>query len=273
MSELLFGTAGIPKQAASTLEGIKLIKKLGLGCMELEFVRGVRMKSELAHEVKKTAESEKIILTAHAPYYINLNSAERSKIEASKKYVIDTANISSICKAVSIAFHAGYYGKDSRDTAYKNIKEHLCEIMKSLNTVKDLPLISPEISGKPSQFGSLEEILQLSMELKGVMPCMDFSHYHARTGVNNSYKEFADALNKIKNKLGDSALQNMHIHISGIEYTDKGERKHLNLKESDLNYRDLMKALKDFNAAGVVICESPNLEEDALLLKKEYKLL
>jgi endonuclease IV len=34
-----------------------------------------------------------------------------------------------------------------------------------------------------------------------------------------------------------------------------------------------LKALKDKNAGGIVICESPNLEKDALLLQRSYARL
>ncbi|MEA2120931.1 MAG: hypothetical protein EGMGGAKC_00238 [Dehalococcoides mccartyi] len=70
--------------------------------------------------------------------------------------------------------------------------------------------------------------------------------------------------------LGESALKNMHIHISGIDYSPRGERQHLNLAESDFNYKELLLCLRDKGCAGLVICESPNLEEDALLLKETY---
>jgi deoxyribonuclease-4 len=63
----------------------------------------------------------------------------------------------------------------------------------------------------------------------------------------------------------------MHIHISGIEYTDKGEKNHLNLQESDMNWEDLLKVLKEFRVKGVVISESPNIEGDAILMKKKYE--
>jgi len=65
----------------------------------------------------------------------------------------------------------------------------------------------------------------------------------------------------------------MHIHISGIEYGEKGEKRHLILEESDLQYKELLQALKDYHAGGTVICESPNMEEDALLLQKSYNAL
>jgi len=37
-----------------------------------------------------------------------------------------------------------------------------------------------------------------------------------------------------------------------------------------MNYKELLKALYDYKVAGLLICESPNLEEDALLLKETY---
>ncbi|PWV36723.1 MAG: hypothetical protein DJ555_05865, partial [Desulfurococcaceae archaeon] len=73
--------------------------------------------------------------------------------------------------------------------------------------------------------------------------------------------------------LGRIALDSMHIHISGIEYGSRGEIKHLNLEESDLNYKDILRALKDFKAKGVVISESPNIEGDAILMKNTYESL
>jgi len=126
------------------------------------------------------------------------------------------------------------------------------------------------VLGKGTQFGTVEEVINLSAELERVLPVIDFSHWHARTGANNSYEEFAAILEQIKQKLGRPALEKMHMHISGIKYGPKGELKHLNLQDSDLNYPDLMKALKNYGAGGFVICESPNLEEDAMLLQKTY---
>ena len=107
-----------------------------------------------------------------------------------------------------------------------------------------------------------------------VMPCIDFSHLHARSGgKNNSLEEFHENLSLVENKLGKKALNELHMHLSGIEYSDKGERKHLILKESDMNYKDLLQVLKDFKVKGWLICESPNLETDALILKKEFDKL
>jgi deoxyribonuclease-4 len=134
--------------------------------------------------------------------------------------------------------------------------------------------ISPEVTGKPSQFGTLEEILQLGSDIEGVAPCVDFSHWHAQTGKVNSYQEFLDILDQIERKLGRPALDNIHIHLSGIAYGKKGEIKHLMLPDSDFQYTELLKALKQRKAKGVVISKSmPYLEKDALLLQQTYRAL
>ena len=103
------------------------------------------------------------------------------------------------------------------------------------------------------------------------MPCVDFSHLHARTnGGYNTYDDFCAIFEYIGKELGSIALENFHAHIAGIEYGAKGEKKHLMLKESDMNYKDLMKAFKEFDIKGVIVCESPIMEEDAVLLKDYY---
>ena len=124
--------------------------------------------------------------------------------------------------------------------------------------------LRPELMGKITQFGSLDEIIALCSEVNGLAPCIDFAHLHARTGKYNSYYEFKSALIQIEKKLGRSALDNLHTHISGINYNSKsGEIMHL-------NYVELMQALKEHEVKGMVICESPNLEEDALHMQETY---
>ena len=111
--KLLFGTGGSPhsSRSTSTIDGIRRIADLGLGCMEMEFVYGVRMSEAQAGEVNKVADSLGVALTVHAPYYINLNAVEPEKVEASQKRLWQTAHIGALCGANSVAFHAAFYWK------------------------------------------------------------------------------------------------------------------------------------------------------------------
>jgi len=275
MEELLFGTAGIPASSnGPTEQGIADVRKLGLDAMELEFVRSINITKEKAPVVKKSAEENNITLTCHAPYFINLNSLEKPKLKASIGRILNSAKILGLCGGWSCCFHPGFYQKSTKDEAFERVRKAIQEISQNIKNENNQVWIRPETTGKETQFGNLDEILRLSKELDNVMPCIDFAHFHARAnGKYNTYREFSEILEKVEKALGKNGLQNMHVHITGIAYGEKGEKHHLNLLESDLKYKELLKALKDFKAKGVVISESPNIEGDALLCKKEYSKL
>lgn len=267
---LLFGTAGTPRSSRGTdsISGIRRVHELGLGCMELEFVRGVKMGEKTARAVYDIAQQLGIRLSVHAPYYINLN-AEGETLEASKERILNSARIGHICGAKSVVIHAGFIQKQSREAVYEKIKKAIVEIKERLKSEGVDITLRIETMGRGSQFGSLEEALAIT-EVGGVLPCIDFSHLHAVTGKNNSREEFASILARVEEKLGRRGLDDMHIHVSGIEYSDKGEKNHLIFAESDFKYKELAQAFVEFDIKGMVICESPNLEEDALVLKREY---
>ncbi len=269
---LLFGTAGVPQSTSthSTLAAVQEISRLGLDCLEIEFVWGVKMGSDLCQKIKERAKELRITLSVHAPYFINLNSNEEGKRLSSQERLLSSARMAKKCGAKSVVFHCGYYGKSSPEQTYSTVKKGLEDVLSILKAERNPVVLRPETMGKKSQFGSLEEILFLCRDLDGMLPCIDFSHIHSRTGKANNYNDFYRILKKIEKKLGNGAIKNMHIHISGIAYSDKGEIKHLILNESDFRYEEWIHALKDYGVEGRVICESPNLEKDALLLKKLY---
>jgi deoxyribonuclease-4 len=273
---LRFGPAGVPHSSKkpSTVDGIRRCRELGLGCMEMEFVQRVSMGEETAKEVAGVAAAEDVILSSHAPYYVNLNSPEEQKVIDSVKRIMLAGRITGLCGGTGTVFHAAFYQTETAENVYAKVKSHLQAMSASLREQGLKVTLRPETTGKASQFGTVEELLRLSTEVPGVLPCVDFSHLHARSGgAYNSYDEFITILQQIEAALGRAGLESMHIHVSGIEYTDKGERKHLNLQESDLKYVELMRALKDMKAAGTLVCESPSIEEDALLLQETYARL
>ena len=273
MKALLFGTGGVPHSTPkrSSRAGIRQIRELGLDCMELAFVRRVAMGTKTAAGVRQAAEEHEVRLSVHAPYYVNLNSREADKVRASRERILQAARVGWLCGVQSIVFHPAFYHGDPSETVYGRVKGHLVELLEELRAEGNGSILRPETTGKASQFGTLEELVRLSKEVEGVAPCGDFAHLHARTGSDNSYEEFAALLEFIEGALGRAGLEDMHIHISGIDYGPAGERKHLNLADSDLRYVELLQALRDFEVGGLVICESPSLEEDALLMQRTYR--
>jgi deoxyribonuclease-4 len=131
--------------------------------------------------------------------------------------------------------------------------------------------------GKGAMFGTLEEAVELSRDVPGVLPCIDWAHLHARRGDGtfNSYDEFAAALQLVRDRLGEEALKRVHFHISGIDYTAKGERNHVPLNEADLKYRELLQAFVDFGVEGTAAIEAPEPfhTADALVFQATYRRL
>ncbi len=273
VKKLHFITAGMPlKTKGSYNEAFCILKDMNLDGMEMEFVHGVRISDDNKTIVREKSKENDFIITAHAPFYINLNSPEPEKIEASIQRIIETVNVASKTEAYSITFHAAFYMGKDKDFVYSQVKNAMNRVVES--TQNSPVWIRPETTGKATQWGDLEEIIKLSKEFERVLPCVDFSHLHARTaGGYNTYDDFCKIFDDIGTQIGQYALDNFHAHLAGIEYTQKGERKHLNLEESDMNYKDLLKAMKKFDIKGALVCESPNIEDDALLLKQYYMSL
>ena len=273
-----FGTGGIPinVKPRTTKGAFDFLKKIGLSAMEIEFVRGVNIKEEKAEDLKNY--SKDIVLSVHAPYYINLNAKEQEKVESSINRIVNSAKIISIFgknsqKNKNVVFHAGYYLKKDKKEVYKTMLKNIGRMVEYLNENKINAMLRPETTGKISQFGSVEELVSLSEELN-ILPCIDFAHIYARSlGKINDYNSFYKIMDDLESRLGKRAINDMHIHISGIEFGKGGEKNHLPLDDSNFNYRDVLKVLKDFNAKGTVICESPRLEYDALILKRVYSEL
>jgi len=272
-SKLNFATAGIPlsTENRNTIEGIKRVKELDLDGMELEFVHSINITKEKTPEINKTAKENNILLSCHGPYYINLNSQDKAIWHASINRIIQSAKITYLCNGYSVCFHPAYYMKNTSEQAYKKVKEALSLILKELKKDNIKIWIRPETAGKLSQFGNINEIINLSLDFENVLPCIDWSHMHAASnGKYNTKEEFREVLALMEKKLGKTALQNVHFHCQGVAYSEKGEKNHINLKDSDMNYKDLVKVWKEFKLKGIVVCESPNVEKDAMLLKEAY---
>lgn len=260
---IYLGPAGIPTiTKGDTIQGIKDVKKLGLNALELEFVRGVYLKKEQAIEVNKIAKNLGIKLSIHASYFINLCNPE--KVEDSKRRILDSCEIGHYAGAKYIVFHPGFYGKLSEKQAYEFVKKGCKELREEIEKNKWNVILGLETTGKKSQFGTLDEILEICSEVEGCSPVIDFAHIFARQGGKINYSEILNKVRKFKE---------LHTHFSGIEFTDKGEKRHLPISSNQPNFRELGKELLDKNFGTkerdiIIICESPVIEQDSLRMKK-----
>jgi deoxyribonuclease-4 len=270
---LRFGTSGIPRTSArpTTEAGIRRARELGLDGLEMAWVNGVRMGEATAGRIARAAREHDVALTAHAPYYVNLCGAEDVRARSLTR-LVDAGRLAAQCGAASFCFHAGFYQQRDPAAARALVEDGLVAVSARLRALGVSVDVRPELTGKPTQLGSLEEILAWCRGVPGVYPCVDFSHHVARhAGAYNRYDAFAGMLDAVATQLGRGALERLHVHVSGIEYGPRGERRHLPLRDSAFRYRELLRALKDARVSGWVVCESPAMEEDALILQRAYR--
>jgi len=270
-----FGTVGspigTPKKPGGSVGAIEFSKSIGLDTLELGWVQSVRVTEATCALIREKAAEQDVTLSVHAPYFFNLNATDE-EWPKSRKRLMDAAHYGNLAGATDIIFHPGsYFERPPRDVLKVAIPR-LKDCMKELRKAKNPVTLRPETMGKSAMLGSLEDTLEMSKAIKGVQPCLDFAHLHARPGDGtvNSVKEWSQMLEAYQAALGKEALKSLHIHLSGIEYGPKGEKNHLALGESDLKINFLFEVLKDFGCAGRILCESPIMEADAENMKKAW---
>jgi len=245
-----FGPAGLGP-VKDSIENLEEYHRLGLSACEIAFTYGVYMHDDKdAVEIGKAAERLGIKLSIHAPYFINLNSKEKKIIENSKKRILDCCRIGEKLGAYRVVFHAGYFGGMDKEKTYENIKNAVLDIMKELKKNEWKIRIAPETMGKINVFGSVDEIARL-VEETGCSFCIDFAHILARDKKVDYVK--------IKNLFGK--YNEWHCHFSGIEYGEKGERKHI--KTSKENWKELLSNLPNGKKI-IIINESPDMVNDSV---------
>lgn len=270
-----FGTVGSPKSTppkpGGSVGAIQRLRELDLDALELGWVQAVRVSESTCAEIRATAQAQDVWISVHAPYFINLN-ADEAEWPKSRKRLMDAAYYGYLAGATDIIFHPGSYFGKSPEEVLPVALERLQGCVAQLRQMAIPVILRPETMGKSAMLGSLHDTLVMSREIEGVAPCIDFAHLHARAGDGsmNSYAEWKIVLEQIAQTLGENALKDLHIHLSGIEYSAKGEREHLTLQDADLDVKAIFLALRDFRCSGRILCESPVLEDDALILRQMW---
>jgi deoxyribonuclease-4 len=271
-----FGTVGspikTPKKPGGSVGAIQFSKSIGLEALELGWVQSVRVTEATCAAIHQEAEAQGVAVSVHAPYFINLN-ADEEEWPKSRKRLMDAAHYGYLAGATDIIFHPGSYFAREPAEVLKVALPRLKACAKELKSAGDTVTLRPETMGKSAMLGSFEDTLAMSREIPGVLPCMDFAHLHARPGDGsfNTYDEWSKVLEGYAKALGGGALKKLHIHLSGIEYGPKGEKNHLPVLESDLDVKALFRALHKFGCGGRILCESPAMEDDALVMKAAWE--
>jgi deoxyribonuclease-4 len=251
------GPAG--SDGRGNLKGVQKVARMKLDCMEVAFTYGVRINPEEAAAVGAVARAKGIILSVHAPYYINLAATDKTKLAASEERILASCRMAAVMGACNVVFHAGFNQGRSAATTFARVAKAIERLQVTVQKNRWAVTLCPETTGKQAQFGSLDECLLLARKT-GCDFTVDFSHLMARTAGNLDYGEVIDRLPR-----------RFHAHFSGIDFGPKGERKHL--KTTPKFFLPLAAALVTRDLDVTLISESPQPYRDAAMMKRVIRQL
>ncbi|HYA22390.1 MAG TPA: TIM barrel protein [Thermoproteota archaeon] len=272
----VFGPAGYPIKGPSGPEAMAYLAHVGLLAMEYQSVRSVRIGKAAAQELGQAARKNGIVLTMHGPYAISLSSEDRKVMSASKDRLVKAAIACHNMGGFHLTFHAGFYGRRTKQETFELQLKSLGEVIDVLKSQGVHVELGPETTGKESQFGTLDELLELSGRLHELRPTVDFGHIHVRNEMSrlNNSKDFLGILSKVENSLGSARTNALVLHFSEVQPTASGfgERRHWPLgSRYGPKFEFLADAMAEVGFNMVVICESPRLDEDALKMKDIFE--
>lgn len=270
-NSLAFQLAGKSKSEESAV----WVKEKGLTCFEYSFGRGVNLSDERALSIGKAFSDADVEISVHAPYYINFANPEQENAEKSYNYVLDSAKKVKLMGGKRVVFHPASQGKMKREQAVDLTEERLKVLRDKVyeNGLDDL-YICPETMGKIGQIGTIEEITRFCKIDKIYIPAVDFGHINAREcGSLKTEKDYLDRLAYMVAELGMEKMKHFHIHFSKIEYSAKGEVRHLTFEDQRYGpeFEPLSNALKKLDLEPYIICESAGTQDiDAVKMQKIY---
>jgi deoxyribonuclease-4 len=265
------GQAGIPLscKGRTNKDGLVYTKKiLDLNAMEIQFVRGLYvMDDEEAQFMKDYATENDVELHVHAPYYINLAGANE-ELNLSVEKILYSARIADKMGAKTVVTHPGYYGEYTAKKTMKKIIKNTKKLQGVFKKEKIKLKIGIETMGKQKVFGSLDEIIEICSNVKGLIPVIGMGHIHARhDGSLKKREDFEEVFKKLK----PLRLRHFLIHITGVFYENGNEYYHVPIKKGDMPLAPLIEYILDNNLNVTFISESPLLEHDAVYIRLQVE--
>lgn len=270
-NSIAFANAGNSKSEESAV----WVKNLGLNCFEYSFGRGVSLSNEKAISIGNAFKEAGVEISVHAPYYINFSNPDPEMAEKSYNYVLQSAEKVRLMGGKRVVFHPASQGKMKREQAVELCIERLKVLRDKIyeQGYQDL-IFCPETMGKKAQIGTIEEVTEFCKIDEIYLPAVDFGHINAREcGTLKTEQDYLERLEYMVNALGYERMKHFHVHFSKIEYSAKGEVRHLTFEDNHYgpNFEHLASALKKLKLEPYIICESAGTQDvDAVDMQKIY---
>src|SRR5207247_1709132 len=210
-----------------------------------------------------------IELTLHTPYYMDLADAD-GLAQKSVQSVIWGGMLAEAMRAPIVITHLGMFGELDPKEALNRIAKNLRTVRDAYKKAKIHSRLGIEASGRTEVVGSLDEILTLVKNAKGVLPVLNFAHVHARGfGLFKRPEDFDDVLSKVE-KVSDGG--HIHAHFSGVEHADGNELRYTPIKKGDLRFEPLAACLQDHVAKTLAVDRTKVIKESLGILTSAKKL-
>lgn len=222
-----------------------------------------------------------VYLSLHSPMLVAIGSKKGNVRFMSTETIVSHLKIlRSIQPNVTnrIVVHAANFSERTPEEVYEVQRKTLWSLWFKLKDagLLDSSLICLENLGKISQVGEVADICKLCNLTDNFIPCIDFGHLHGRTlgKFLNTKEEFESVFQQLYATLPTWKVNCMHIHFSKLEYTNKGEKRHVpfSVREAGPKPALFLRSLPDrpdFNP--VIVCESPNSYVDGRRLQRNYE--
>ena len=260
----------------STKQAPAWLREVGLDAYEYEAGNGIAAGEAALREIGEAAKEHGILMSLHTPYFISLSGVDAEKRLKSIDYIEKSLWAADLLGADTIVIHCGSAAKISREEGMRLSADTLYRTLEKLG---DTPIaFGIETMGKQNQLGTLDEVIELCKMDARLSPVVDFGHLNAREcgGVFVTADDYRRVFDRIGNALGDEKARYLHCHFSKIEWTDKGEKKHLTFADTVYgpDFEPLIEALVREDLCPRIISESAGTQsEDALAMKNYYNAL
>lgn len=270
LTEVRFGPAGYPAEAKGSLPRVfAILSEAEVNALEYAAVYGLRMGIEKAERIGKLAQESEIAMSMHAAYYISLLSKDKLVREKSKSRLLKALQFAPLMAVKRIIFHVGGYSGFPPEAAYSVVRDALEEVWEKGGHLGEGAILMPETAGKVGSFGSVDELVRLCHDVDGCLPTIDWAHLYARSqGQINDKDSYLKVIGKFEADLGSRFVNNMHFHISGIMFTERGEKSHRPMgQEWGPDILPLLEIVKEVGYNPTFISESPEPLRGALYAK------
>lgn len=216
------------------------------------------------YEIGDLGKKLDVSVSLHTPNYIDLSS-DSPLTDDCLNSIRHAALIENALGGDIVVTNLGLYSDpDDIDASLDSIYGNVDALMEWWKDEGLKPKLGIEITGQQEVFGSLEQVLDICHEFKGLVPVVNWPHYHSRT--NGSLLEVEDFQYVIE-QVEPYCKGHIHSLFAGAEHSDGNELRLTPIKKGDLKFETLAECLIDIRPDMTIISSSPLLEHDAMYMR------